>query len=270
MVDDPTHEVPPDNPHRMSFDEANTLLQGDFGDVLREGILSHTTFIAFGSAKNGQFLGCGSGTLLRTPVRLVLVTCAHVYKAIIEAKAVDQSVETTVGGVAIDLESRLIESGASGDPDDVDIATFEISDLEIASMAGKKSAASYWPPQVPGEHRPVLIAGFPRTEIQQTRSSTGFGFFFMLTGTKRVTDRQIIIDLAFDDMHWAIIRGSEARPGYETGGLSGGPVFSLLQKRSTGIILWALGGIISEGNYETDTLTCEPADRIRANGSIRR
>jgi hypothetical protein len=208
---------------------------------------------------------------LRTPKKLLLVTASHVFTEFMTAKSKDRNVKAFVGEHEFPLEERLISTGRKGnDPRNVDIATFSIKDEELRLLSGK-SAIEYWPLEPPLEGKGIAFAGFPVTEMRRSKHEIGYGYYIATALAKRVTDRQIEIDLRHRDLSEHIISGSIPHPGYKVGGMSGGPVFTVAYKKESGIIFLILGGVIAEqSELQSDTLFAERADFIRADGSIRR
>jgi hypothetical protein len=272
IVDGNTSGFPDENP-LMNIVEAAEFLRSDAGDYFSHMILSYTTFLTFGidTIQSYEDRGNGSCFFLRTPKRLLLVTASHVFTEFVNAKFEDRNVKAFVGEHEFPLEERLISTGRkANDPSSVDIATFSIKDEELRLLSGK-SAIEYWPPGPPIEGKGIAFAGFPGTEMRRTKGGIGYGYYIATALAKRVTDRQIEIDLRHRDLSEHIVSGSIPHPGYKVGGMSGGPVFTIAFKKESGIILLILGGVIAEqSELQSDTLFAERADFIRADGSIRR
>lgn len=259
-----------DNP-LMDLDEATCLLSGEFGKCLTETLISYATFITFGllsPSGSYTYFGNGSGFFLRTPEKLMFVTAAHVFDSFIHYRKDHPEAVFFVGSHAFPIEERLIATGRTGQPNDVDIATFEISERELRHVF-KKAATEYWPPNPPPEGCCLSFIGFPAQEIVRFNGSYGYGPYTGLVSAKYLTDRQIEIDTGHRDLSDAIVRGISPDINYSTGGMSGGPVFTVSYKVTSGIMFLRLGGVISEGRHERDQLFAERADSIRANGSIR-
>ncbi len=82
-----------------------------------------------------------------------------------------------------------------------------------------------------------------------------------------VSDRQI--SCQFEREYLVQAPGfQEPRPHYETGGMSGGPLFTVVERG--GISRWHLGAVIKEGNASLDIVTAAPADCILKDGRLRR
>ncbi len=276
--DTPDKNMPgfPDEESLMSLEEATRLLKADFGSVLNQTIISYSNFVTFGNfdeAGEYQLRGNGSCFFLRTPRRLMVITAAHVFDGIVKAKKENPKAVASIGSMVFDFEERLIATGKSGEPDDpsdVDIATFDLTETELKKLSNKM-ALEYWPPYPPTEGHGIAFVGYPAQEIIQKRNGTrSFAFYVGTSLVKRVTDRQLEIDLGHRNLSDALVYGKVPQPGYNTGGMSGGPVLTMKHHRKTGFMLFILGGVIAGGRFETDTILAERADCIRSDGSIRR
>ena len=263
----------PDESSLMNIVEATEFLSSNADDYFNNMISSYTNFLTFGidTIQSYDDQGNGSCFFLRTPKTLLLVTAAHVFDEFKNAKSKDRNVKAFVGDYQFPLEERLISTGRKeNDPSSVDIATFSMKEDEL-KLLSDKSAIEYWPPEPPIEGNGIAFAGFPGKEIRRTKEGIGYGYYIAAALAKRVTDRQIEIDLRHRDLSEHIVSERTPHPGYKVGGMSGGPVFTMAFKKESKIIFLILGGVIAEqSNLHSDTLFAERADFIRADGSIRR
>jgi hypothetical protein len=128
----------------------------------------------------------------------------------------------------------------------VDIATFDFGIRDLERLRGKV-ALEFWPPKPPREGTGIVLAGFLGQEIVTDDVGRRFGFYVASCLASQVTERHIQIDLGHGDLSDALVFGKMPYPGYDTGRMSGGPVFSLRHHRKTGLLLFTLGGVIAEG-----------------------
>ena len=148
-----------------------------------------------------------------------------------------------------------------------DIATFEITNTELASLS--KSAITLWPPDPPDRDGcGVLLAGFPGAGVVQSGKRTyGFGTYAASTVAQRVTDRQLTCALEWENISSSGRAGNLPPHNYDTGGMSGGPMLAIRER--SGFWSFPVAGVISEGRAEDEKIIAERADNIRSDGSIR-
>ena len=149
----------------------------------------------------------------------------------------------------------------------VDIATLSITERELGKIA--KHPIAYWPPAPPdNDDRGVLLAGYPATEIVMEGPRTGsFGIYAASAVAQRTTDWQLSCKVEWNYVQGIPELGGLPPRGFDTGGMSGGPVFTI--REQNGILSFPLAGVISEGQPAWDTIIADRADFIRADGSVR-
>ena len=239
-------------------------MAGPFGEQLHRIVANHMTWLVFGiSGPSGEPVGLRNGTcfFVKTPLRLLGVTARHVLDALRHARETDVNIRSQIGNLLIDPLERLVGQG-----DKADIATFEISDKELEKIG--KVPISLWPPHPPDvDDKGVLLAGYPaKASTSVDLHSRCFGIYAASGVAQRVTDWQLTCRIEWENVQKSSL-GSLPPRNFETGGMSGGPVLSIREKR--GILSFPLAGVISEGDAETDTIIAERADNIRPNGDIR-
>ncbi|KQQ24146.1 hypothetical protein ASF58_16310 [Methylobacterium sp. Leaf125] len=82
-----------------------------------------------------------------------------------------------------------------------------------------------------------------------------------------MTNEQIKTQIEHDALIDPFALGRIPDPGYDIGGMSGGPMISLLWSGS--LLYWALGGVISEGWPTLDLIIAHSADGITELGTVR-
>jgi hypothetical protein len=189
-------------------------------------------------------------------LRLLVVTAKHVIDVYFSAKQGDPHTLCQIGNIAFDPEQRLIAKGEK-----IDIATLAITDGELRLL--KKSPISLWPPAPPESDSGVLFAGHPAAEVKMEGPRAGnFGLYTASGIVQTVSDWQLS-----SRIEWEHSFGNLPPTGYETGGMSGGPMLAIRER--SGILSFPLAGVISEGWSRRDVITAEGADFIRADGSVR-
>lgn len=257
--------VPPENwmGKHMAACKTNDLLAGDFGRELLLIAKKCTMPVSFSAPGRDDWLPLKSGSAfaLRTPKKLMLVTAKHVYDDYIKFRLEYKKARFQVGNIEFSPEIRLLGLG-----DKADIATFDLSQQELISL--EKVPLTFWPPVLPQEDAPVLFAGFPGRERSALGPSTFKTGVVLATGrTMSVTNEQIKTRIEHDDLIDPFALGRTPEPGYDIGGMSGGPMISLLWRGP--LLYWALGGVISEGWAALDLIVAHSADGITETGTIR-
>jgi len=191
------------------------------------------------SVRNGTafFLDAGSGPFA--------VTAAHVLSGL----EVDQRSRDVIA-VQLGRDLKLDFSGQHAVIDrniDIDIATFCISENEIASISkviltGRQDR---WPPAPPQLNCGVYFSGFPEAErLVLSQNEISFGAMPGMGVASSVSVRDVCTH--FDRNQWIDALGVGLPPeNYDFGGLSGGPLLTVIERN--GLRSWALTGVIYEG-----------------------
>ncbi len=204
-------------------------------------------------------LDCGRGPFV--------VTAGHVFSHFVRDKRRAQRIVLQLGNIAFDLEERLIDSGHDRR---IDIATFRIEAAEVSQL-GKKiviGTEGAWP-QPPNKGEVVFFGGFLGSQrVAIASNEVSFGLHLGMTPVSDFTDHQIRCRLEREN--WVDVRRlGLPLPGYDLGGVSGGPLLApvyLNEKWS-----WRLAGVISEAQMlkEYEAFTAVRAHFILPDGKIR-
>jgi hypothetical protein len=161
---------PPEG-HPLTIERAKELVNGQLGAMYRS-ILNLSCAPMYWHqhrASGAEILNSGTLTLVRTPVRLMAVTAAHVVRCYEETRAAATwPLHLQVMNAALNLEVIDIS-------DDLDLATLAIDDKLLSRIGKEVAPLSSWPPRVPQEGRGILLAGYPAVDrLQPSRwNSTG-------------------------------------------------------------------------------------------------
>lgn len=187
------------------------------------------------------------------------ITAAHVVRKF-EADAADGAVKLQVMNALIDNISIVAIS------DRLDIATIRL-DEDILQRLGKPSTpVQIWRGRSPSEERGIMLAGYPGIErVTRHPRDVNFGLFTALGISRRVTDEQITW---VPDRENNVGRIPMPPPGYNTGGISGGPVIGWFESPNS-IATYGLVAIVSQASAELENIVCKRADFIRNDGTIR-
>ena len=203
----------------------------------------------------------GSAFLVRTPAGILGVTAGHVLDGFIAARRAREDIAATLGGLTFDLEERLIQRGSS-----VDIATFRVSESELSTV-GFQPLERAWPPSVPASNGIVLLAGWPGHERVVGQRVTGG--LYIGWGSAGVSNLQLTIRVDHEKGPFSPIPGVPLPPpGFQFGGISGGPVMLIDASDDGRGIKWRVAGVIAEGKPDYDYIVATRADVIHDDGRI--
>jgi hypothetical protein len=240
-------------------------LRGHFGRELLRFAEERTVAIHWENENAELLPRNASAFVVRTTKALFGVTAKHVATELKESPSHSKMVRltgphnNTLQG--IDLCSRLISQGRH-----CDIATFRIQPNELAEL---RVETAPWPPVIPQIGKPVLVAGFPDIGKRFTSNrNVNFGLYNISTEANSVSERDISM-LRPPDSDVVDVLGKGLPPrGIELGGLSGGPVISVLQGEESRIISYALAGSIYESQPNLEIIKAVRADLIDEDGRI--
>lgn len=257
----------------ITKEEAIALVTGPFGDATLKSVAKFAAPVFWEAQRNEKVDTITSGTTFLADYGkgCFAITANHVYEDYLRNKT--ETPETIcwiapeafeAGGkdaIPFDLEKRLIDR-----LEDIDIATFRVSETE-AELIGT-SITTAWPPILPETGKAVVFSGYPGIErLEIGTRELSFAPFPCLTIATNVSERQI--SCQFEREYLAQAPGfQEPRPHYETGGMSGGPLFTVIERN--GISRWHLGGVIKEGNATFEIVVAAPANCILKDGQLRR
>jgi hypothetical protein len=234
-------------------------------EAMTESLCASTPMLSWRGARindGGVVSTGGSAFLVRTPAGILGVTAGHVMDGFVAARKTCADITATLGGFSFDLGERLIERGGS-----VDIATFRIEESDIP-MIGFRPLERAWPPNTPASRGIVLLAGWPGHEriVSAERVTGGI---YIGWGSAGVSDLQITIRVDHDQGPISPLPGVPLPPpGFEFGGISGGPVMVIDAEDSGYKIGWRVAGVISEGKPDYDYIVATRADVIQDDGRI--
>ena len=249
--------------HPISTDKAKELLAGDLGDVYRN-ILSESCvpIYWFDMDQTDQgILHNGTLTVVQTNQRLLGITAEHVIAAYLTDRK-DLNVRLQIGNAIVENVEIIDKS------ERVDIATVAIDPVLLSKLGKDVTPLSVWPPRPPDEGRGIMFAGYPGGErLEEGDFELSFGLYTAVGVARHVTDEQItwVGDRDFVIDHPNI---PTPPPGYDSGGISGGPLISWFETE-THVAHYCLSGIISQAHAELEYLVAKRADFIRGDGSIR-
>jgi hypothetical protein len=260
--------APTDEFNTLSEEGKKETLSGGLGAGLLHSGLSFAVPLwwVFNSQEAGLQLRNGSAFLVDFGQGIFAVTAAHVFTEYLQAKESAEAIGCQLGNMLFEPEQRVI-----GCQQDLDLATFRVTPTE-ADQINKpvvKPDPPGWQPLIPAVKDFAFFAGFPA----QTRGMSPKGNFFAtapyfaMPPITSVTDRQITC--RFEREKMLDLGGSGLPPpGYDIGGVSGGPM--LMPTLVIGGVIWRFAGVIIEAAAGTlfEQVVAVRAHHIHPDGRI--
>jgi len=251
----------------ITYEQAKALARGEFGRELMRVADGYTSYVFWcAREEDGSLKILSNGTVffINTGTHVFGVTAAHVVRGYLKSKQEHKKLGCQIGNTPIDLESRLIAIN-----DQVDIATFSFSPDEIKAERKRalEGSQSAWPPAPPEIEKGIFFAGFPGVERQQQRlREVSMGLYYGAGTATSVSTTDV--SCLFERENWVDTLGQGLPPvGYDMGGCSGGPVFTVVDSR--GVMTWRLAGVIYEfPSSSMEILKARRADFILPDGQI--
>ncbi len=214
-----------------------------------------------GHKANGEYRIVANGTIcfLNTGTRLIGVTANHVYQGYLKNKADYQGFACQFGGSTIEPEKYLIQHDEK-----LDLATFDLSEVFIGATGGSIHYPVNWPTQPLLEGNAVLYGGYPGNLREEKLATAEIPFQSFISSTTAVSAGNITLHLDMPNLHWPFHENEQFNP--ELGGLSGGPVFRVID--APPIDRLELVGFIYEYSSNLDVMFARPASHITQNGQI--
>jgi hypothetical protein len=263
----------------VAVKQAKVITTADLGEAFLNRVLDFTLRVCMPLYWHDRLLPWpkpvtgASCFVLKFPERLVVVTAAHVFRIFEAHLKQNPRLVCQLGLLRYDLSNALIDTD-----DDLDIATFRLSDVELVQIPGVPvDCGPQWPPPKPECGRSLCLAGFP--ELIREVYSDGSAMFQAYGGLQPIeafSDRQIITtyDPARDQ---PLMAGVPAPPlGFNMSGCSGGIV--LMPEIKDGECRLFAVGLIADGprdilpneDRRTDTILIRRIHRILPDGTLDR
>jgi hypothetical protein len=236
----------------MDIELAKKIMKAGLGKAELELVTSFSIPL-FWPERRGTELRIKNGTAfaLNAGQGTFGVTAAHVINGWRETASQQASPLRLAGLSSLqlqDMNTRLIDEDVS-----IDIATFRLSDTEVASL-GKTvltGSQSTWPPGPPQRERGVLIGGYPGRETIILKPNE-VSFAAAPGGMIAHSINELDVSCVFERSEMIGILGQGLPPeDFDFRGMSGGPMLTIIEK--AGVRSWALAGVIYQGpNPEPD------------------
>lgn len=205
-------------------------------------------------------LGGGTICFIRTPDRLIGVTAAHVHRACLSAVTANPEFSCQVGGHSFRPEDRLIDID-----DHLDLATYNISEVQVPAAGAHTYEPATWPPALHDPIEYALAGGWPWRLTSEAPGVSNHQFLHFI-GRFNVTSQFNIGMATFrtGSIPWG---RSVLQRGTNIGGMSGGPLYSFSLNT---LVPLRMVGVIYEFGLDTEQILGRPLSRINPDGSLSR
>jgi hypothetical protein len=230
----------------MSEEQARALMSSGLAKAELEFLMSITVplFWVLREGEKRFRVRNGSAFFLDAGAGPFVVTAYHVIEELNRDQHVGNVVAVQIGDLPLDLAGRNTIIAAH---EELDITTFRITPEEVETL-GKTiltGSQQQWPPLPPQQDRGVYFGGFPGTEtIWMSPREISFGA--LPAGGVASSISEIDVSSLIEREHLIPVLGEGIPPpDYNFGGISGGPMLSVIEHKS--VRSWALAGVIYEG-----------------------
>jgi hypothetical protein len=213
-----------------------------------------------------DFCNNGTGALVDTGQRQLLITNHHVYGAFIRHRKESPCTKLAMSGVDgrpfVDISNEeCVDSDR-----DCDLATLAISPVKVEQLGKQFYRASRWPPERPRMGSLVVVVGYPG----QSRRASGedtlqVGPLSLGRTVSSISQKQFVMADESQDAYIHVPLGQSPLTSY--GGLSGSPAYSV-HPLTRGADEYRLCGFVREEGF-AHTLIVVHADHISADGTLR-
>ena len=241
-------------------DAIDRLKQVGYLDVVSkmvEGMCAPFSWSEQSGDSPAEVLGNGTICYVDTGTRRIGVSASHVYETYVEHLKTHDNVECQFGENTIRPETRLIEYDSA-----LDLATFDIPEVFVATGACHYHHAPKWPPDALRQRDVVLCGGWPQVLRDPSINNVDFGFQYFITPIDSPSAERISIDPAISTLHWPGHEGEDFNADFR--GLSGGPVYRVIDGPPVDRL--ELVGFIY--NRIMELILARPASMIAPDGTI--
>lgn len=236
-----------DLPPVINEQEARAIMAGGLGKAELEFATSITAplYWIIKEAPGQYRVRNGSAFFLDAGEGLFAVTAQHVIQGLRRDTAAGNVVAVQLG---LDLSPDFAGRNAIiGEHPDIDIATFRITEAEIVAI-GKSKLTGWqrtWPPGPPQQDRGVYYSGFPGTgTLWLSPHEISFGAAPGGGVASSISEKDVSSMIERENLI-ALLGGGIPPENFDFGGMSGGPMLSVIETR--GFRSWSLAGVIYEG-----------------------
>jgi hypothetical protein len=229
-------------------------------DALRKTAMSFCAPFYWSATVDGDLRILHNGTIsyVNTGTQFLGITANHVYQAYLNDRQQYPDIECQFGGSTIYPEKYLVNRNPK-----MDLATFRCPEVFVAAGHKTHHEPLQWPPDTVRKGELVLYGGYPASLREMRPGEADFAFQSFTWALTDVTDRHIVMYIDFANLHWP--GHSRVRINESLGGISGGPIFRLIEEPVT---RFELVGFILEYLVKTETVRGRHASNVLPDGRI--
>lgn len=208
-------------------------------------------------------MGGGTVCFVDTGVRFLGLTAAHVHRAYTKALERDPGLGCQIGGHSFRPFEHLIDID-----DDLDLATYRLSEIQANAVGAYFHSPPAWPPEPSEDDDLVMVGGWPwRSVVEQAGSSTR-DFVHFIGRSVGTSKNNLSVAL---HRSTSVPYGSRSlNPDLNLGGMSGGAMCVLRHLLNPlKVARQELVGVVYELSPKLSDLTlARPLTRIAADGRL--
>ena len=241
-------------------DAFDKLEASGYLNVLRKTAMSFCVPFYWSATIAGELKILHSGTItyLDTGEKKIGITADHVYQQFLDDMQTYPDVECQFGGSTIYPQTRLIDRNA-----ELDVATFDVPLVFVSAGHRSIHRPLKWPPDRIRKGELALYGGYPGVLRELRRGEADFAFQTFTWVMTDVSDQNMAMYVDFENLHWP--GHSKERINESLGGLSGGPVFRLIEEPVSRL---ELVGFVHEYLASLETVRARHADCVLPSGRL--
>ena len=194
---------------------------------------------------------------VQTGARIVGISAAHVHDEILRLKALYGGAHCQVGAHVFEPAKRIIDIDRH-----LDLVTYDFSEVSTNAAGANVNSPLSWPP-LAADRDTILACGWPSELWTAGNESHNFELLHFIALLQQNNPSQVgVVTFTSSSIPW----GERALPaGTNLGGMSGGPVFRLIEQPLTRL---ELVGIIYEYQPTFELILARPLTLVGRDGFI--
>ena len=176
-----------------------------------------------------------------------------------------RSVEAQFNGNTIYPDKHFVERNQ-----DLDLATFDVPPIFVSSHSRSLvyHTPASWPPAPLSQGELVIYGGYPGALREVSPGKADFAFQSFIWRVTDITDANIVMHVDFPNLFWP--NHEEQRMNENVGGVSGGPVFRIIEQLQTPEkrVYLELVGIVYEYHESLQVMRARHIRHVLADGSL--
>jgi hypothetical protein len=208
----------------------------------------------------------GTGSLVNTGQRQLLITNYHVYDAFQAHRHMHPHSKLIMSGGHGTRFLDISEAKTLGQDKKLDIAVLDMPGTNVFPRGKRFFVPEYWPPKRPEVGMLAALVGYPG-QGRRVEQSGALGVSALTVGMRivSVSERHFVLADETQDAHVFVPEGRQVLTNF--GGISGSAVYAIRRNGVASSDVWLCGFVYEEGPGHS--LMVAHAHHINADGSIR-